>query len=167
MAGWDSYQAAASATRPGLRLVIAGAGPLGPEVAAWAATRPSVELVGQLDRDQCSDLMARARGVLLPSAWEETFGLVVVEAMAVGTPPIASAHGSFPELISSGVDGVLFTPGDPADLGRVLNDLEASPDQFEKYGTQARLTYERRFDPERSIDDLIKIYHYAKEHPAA
>ena len=165
MAGWDRYRAGARAGEAGLRLVIAGAGPLDQEVAAWAATRPSVELVGQLDRDQCSDLMARARGVLLPSAWEETFGLVVVEAMAVGTPPIASGHGSFPELISSGMDGVLFTPGDPADLGRVIGDLEATPDQFEKYGAQARLTYERRFDPQRSMDDLLKIYRYAREHP--
>jgi glycosyltransferase involved in cell wall biosynthesis len=165
MAGWDCYRAGAGGA--GLRLVIAGAGPLDQEVAAWAATRPSVELVGQLDRDQCSGLMARARGVLLPSAWEETFGLVVVEAMAVGTPPIASGHGSFPELINSGVDGVLFTPGDPADLGRVINDLEASPDQFEKYGAQARLTYEQRFDPQRSLDDLLKIYRYAREHPVS
>jgi glycosyltransferase involved in cell wall biosynthesis len=164
MAGWDSYRAGAG--DGGLRLVIAGAGPLEQEVAAWAATRPSVELVGQVDRDRCSDLMARARGVLLPSAWEETFGLVVVEAMAVGTPPIASGHGSFTELISSEVDGVLFRPGDPADLGRVINDLETSPDQFEKYGAQARMTYERRFDPQRSMDSLLEIYRYARDHPA-
>jgi glycosyltransferase involved in cell wall biosynthesis len=119
-----------------------------------------------VDRDRCSDLMARARGVLLPSAWEETFGLVVVEAMAVGTPPIASGHGSFTELISSEVDGVLFRPGDPADLGRVINDLETSPDQFEKYGAQARMTYERRFDPQRSMDSLLEIYRHAIQHPA-
>jgi glycosyltransferase involved in cell wall biosynthesis len=164
MAGWDSYRAGAG--DGGLRLVIAGAGPLEQEVAAWAATRPSVELVGQVDRERCADLMARAGGVLLPSAWEETFGLVVVEAMAVGTPPIASGHGSFPELISSEVDGVLFRPGDPADLGRVINDLETRPDQFEKYGAQARMTYERRFDPQRSMDSLLEIYRYAREHPA-
>jgi glycosyltransferase involved in cell wall biosynthesis len=164
MAGWDSYLAAART--PGLRLVIAGAGPLENEVAAWASSRPSVELVGQVDQDRCSDLMARARGVVLPSAWEETFGLVVVEAMAVGTPPIASGHGSFTELITPEVDGVLFAPGDPAALGAVLADADTSPDRFEKYGAQARLTYEQRFDPERSIDDLLRIYRYACEHPA-
>jgi glycosyltransferase involved in cell wall biosynthesis len=163
MAGWDRYRAGAG--DPGLRLVIAGAGPLEREVAAWAAARPSVELVGQVSRDRCAELMAGARGVLLPSAWEETFGLVVVEAMAVGTPPVASRHGSFPELISPDVDGVLFTPGDPTALGRVIKDMETSPEQFEKYGAQARLTYERRFDPQRSLDDLIGIYDYAREHP--
>jgi glycosyltransferase involved in cell wall biosynthesis len=109
--------------------------------------------------------MAGARAILLPSAWEETFGLVVVEAMAVGTPPVASGHGSFTELISPDLDGVLFTPGDPAALGQVISDVEARPELFEKYGMQARLTYEQRFDPQRSLDDLVRIYRYASEHP--
>ncbi|MGH3273953.1 MAG: glycosyltransferase [Streptosporangiaceae bacterium] len=163
MAGWDSYLRGAQDST--LRLVIAGAGPLAREVATWAASRPSVEMAGQLDQRQCAALMARARGVLLPSAWEETFGLVVVEAMAAGTPPIASGHGSFPELITPDVDGVLFTPGDPAALGRVLHDVDASPGRFARYGAQARRTYERRFDPERSIEDLLSIYNYARGHP--
>jgi glycosyltransferase involved in cell wall biosynthesis len=58
----------------------------------------------------------------------------------------------------------MFDPGDPADLGRVISDLEAAPDQFEKYGAQARLTYEQRFDPERSMAHLLEIYRYAMEH---
>ena len=47
--------------------------------------------------------MARARAVVLPSAWEETFGLVAVEAMASGVAPIAAGHGSFTELITPGL----------------------------------------------------------------
>ena len=78
--------------------------------------------------------MASPAAVVLPSEWEETFGLVVVEAMAVGVPPLASAHGSFPELVTDGVDGALFAPGDPAALGAALADADASPGQFEKYG---------------------------------
>jgi len=68
MAGWDCYRAAAGDT--GLRLVIAGAGPLEREVTAWASTRPCVEVVGQLGSEQCSELISRARAVLLPSAWK-------------------------------------------------------------------------------------------------
>jgi glycosyltransferase involved in cell wall biosynthesis len=162
MAGWDCYLAGGGS---GLSLVIAGSGPLEPEVAAWAASRPSVRLTGQLDRDECAGLMASARAVLLPSAWEETFGLVVVEAMAAGTPPVASGHGSFPELITSESDGVLFAPGDPAALGRAIADADDNPERFEKLGAQARATYERRFDPGASIDELLRIYRYALEHP--
>ena len=117
-------------------------------MADWAASRPSVELVGQLGSDRCAELIARARAVMLPSAWEETFGLVAVEAMAAGTAPIAAGHGSFTELITPGVDGVLFRPGDPAALAAVLADADENPEQYETYGDQARKSYEQRFDPQ-------------------
>jgi glycosyltransferase involved in cell wall biosynthesis len=168
MAGWDGYlrRSGAAAAFPGLRLVIAGAGPMEQEVAAWAASRPSVELPGQLSAQRCAERVASARAVLVPSAWEETFGLVVVEAMAAGVPPIASGHGSFVELISHGVDGVLFRPGDPGALAEVIADAGANPAQYEVYGKQARVTYEQRFDPQRSLEHLLEIYRFAIAHPA-
>jgi glycosyltransferase involved in cell wall biosynthesis len=164
MTGWDRYQSTSRV--PGLRLVIAGAGPLEAEVAAWASARPSVQMVGQVDGDGCSDLMSRARAVIVPSAWEETFGLVVVEAMAVGVPPIASDHGSFVELITPGVDGALFRPGDPAALALVIADVDAHPERYETYGQQARKTYEQQFNPERNLEQLLEIYRFAIAHPA-
>lgn len=165
MAGWDGYLRRADATALGLRLVIAGAGPLEQEVTAWAATRPSVDMLGQVSAERCAQELAKARAVLVPSAWEETFGLVVVEAMAAGVPPIATGHGSFVELINHGVDGVLFRPGDPAALAEVLADAEANPDQYEMYGKQARVTYEQKFDPHRSLEHLLEIYRFAIAHP--
>jgi glycosyltransferase involved in cell wall biosynthesis len=166
MAGWDHYRAAAGHGDAGLRLLMVGAGPLQDEVTAWAASRPSVELAGQVDGATCARLMSGARAVLLPSAWEETFGLVVVEAMALGVPPVASAHGSFTELITDGVDGVLFRPGDPAALGHAVADIAAEPARYATYGRQARETYAKRFDPERNLNQLIEIYRYAIDHPA-
>ena len=163
MAGWDRY--AGSSGRRGLRLVVVGAGPLETEVAAWAAERPGVSTVGQVNAQRCAELMAAARAVLLPSAWEETFGLVAIEAMALGVPPVAADHGSFPELITPGVDGALFRPGDPAALASVLTDIEEHAERYEAYGKQARLTYEQRFDPECSIEQLLEIYRYATMHP--
>jgi glycosyltransferase involved in cell wall biosynthesis len=164
MAGWDRYHS--SSSRRGLRLVIAGAGPLQDEVAGWASNRPSVEMVGQVDSGRCSELISQARAVLVPSAWEETFGLVVVEAMAVGTPSIAAGHGSFVELINPGVDGVLFRSGDPAALALAIADVDAHPEQYETYGEQARKTYEQRFDPDQSLKHLLEIYQFAIAHPA-
>ena len=163
MAGWDRYRATAGDT--GLRLVIAGSGPLEREVAAWASARPSVQMVGQLASERCSELISRARAVLLPSAWEETFGLVAIEAMALGVPPIASGHGSFPELITPEVDGVLFQPGDPAALAQAVADAQAHPEQFWNYGEKARKTYEQRFDPQHSAERLLEIYRFAIAHP--
>lgn len=164
MAGWDRYSG--KSDKPGLSLVIAGGGPLDGEVAAWASVRPSVDMVGHVSSGRCAELISRARAVLLPSAWEETFGLVAVESMAAGVPPIAAAHGSFPELITPGVDGVLFRPGDPAALGLAIADVEQNPERYEAYGHQARKTYEQRFDPQRSVEELLGIYRFAITHPA-
>lgn len=164
MAAWDRYRGMSQG--PGLRLVIAGAGPLEHEVAAWASTRPSVEMAGLVPAARCLELMSQARAVLVPSTWEESFGLVVVEAMAVGSPPIAAEHGSFVELIEPGVDGALFRPGDPAALALVIADVEAHPGRYETYGNQARETYERRFNPEHSLKRLLEIYSFAIAHPA-
>lgn len=163
MRGWDRYRD--SAGDDALRLVIAGGGPLDDEVRAWAATRPSVEVAGHLSKQECAELVSRSRGVLLPSQWEETFGLVVVEAMAAGVAPIATAHGSFPELIDDGVDGVLFQPGDPDDLAKTLLDVDGNPERYSEYGRAARATYERRFEPSHSADRLLEIYRFAVARP--
>jgi glycosyltransferase involved in cell wall biosynthesis len=163
MAGWDCYRR--KSEEPGLNLVIVGGGPLEDEVAAWASARPSVEMTGTVSGDRCAELISRARAVLLPSVWEETFGLVAVEAMAAGVPPIAAGHGSFTELITPGVDGALFSPGDPAALALAIADVEKNPEQYEVYGDQARKTYEQRFDPQRSVEELLEIYRFAITHP--
>lgn len=163
MAGWDDY--CRRSGEPGLNLVIAGGGPLHGEMEAWARPRPSVDMTGPLSSDKCADLISRARAVLLPSACEETFSLVAVEAMAAGVPPIAAGHGSFTELITSGQDGVLFKPGDPAALALAIADVERNPERYEIYGDRARKTYEQRFNPQRSVEDLLGIYRFAIRHP--
>jgi glycosyltransferase involved in cell wall biosynthesis len=122
-------------------------------------------MVGQVSSARCSELVSRARAVVLPSICEETFGLVAVEAMAAGVPAIAAGHGSFVELITPGVDGVLFWPGDPAALMLALADVAAHPERYEAYGHEARKTYERRFAPEHNLDQLIEIYRFAMDHP--
>jgi len=163
MAGWDRYRG--NSADPALNLVIVGGGSLGDEVTAWASALPSVQMTGTVSGDRCAELISQARAVLLPSSWEETFGLVAVEAMAAGVPPIAAGHGSFTELITPGVDGVLFNPGDPAALALAIADVERNPERYEVYGDQARKTYEARFDPQRSIEELLGIYRFAITHP--
>lgn len=163
MAAWDRYVAGSDVAR--LRLVIAGSGPLENEVAEWAATRPSVQMAGLVPAGQCAELMASARAVVVPSVWEEPFGLVVVEAMASGTPPIAADHGSFPELITPGVDGMLFRPGDAASLAAIIADVDAHPGKYETFGTRARESYEHRFNPEHSLKHLLEIYSFAIANP--
>ena len=163
MAAWDRYLS--SSHVPGLRLVIAGTGSLDREVAAWASGRPSVEMLGLIPPAQVRKVMSRARAILAPSVWEEPFGLVVVEAMAAGTPAIAAGHGSFTELVTPGTDGVLFRPGDPGGLADAVADVAAHPEKYESYGRRARETYEQRFNPDHSLKHLLEIYSFAITHP--
>jgi glycosyltransferase involved in cell wall biosynthesis len=163
MAGWDRYLARTS--EPTLRLSIAGNGPLMPAVQQWAGSREDVDLLGVLDRAGCRDLISRSRAVVVPSAWEETFGLVVVEAMAGGVAVVAAGHGSLPELISDGANGRLFRPRDAGDLAAVLEDVATDPDRWREMGTQARSTYEDRWDPDTNLAELLDIYRFAIDNP--
>jgi hypothetical protein len=124
-------------------------------------------MAGLLSGDECADLMARSRAVIVPSTWEEPFGLVVVEAMAAGTPVIASGHGSFTELVTPGVDGDLFPPSDAAALATAIALVAAEPEKYEVYGKQARETYEQKFNPEASLRNLLEIYNFAIANPAS
>jgi glycosyltransferase involved in cell wall biosynthesis len=163
MDAWDRFQKVVPDGR--LQLIIAGGGPLEAQVTQWAASRPSVSAVGIVSAQECSEILARSRAVLLPSQCEETFGLVVVEAMAAGAPPVAARQGPFPELISDGSDGVLFDPRDAASLVSILTDIEANPRRYERFGETARETYQGRFDPTENIKSLVAIYEFAIENP--
>jgi glycosyltransferase involved in cell wall biosynthesis len=66
---------------------------------------PDVTLLDQVDFSRKVELMGSAGGLLFPIAWNEPFGLVVVEAMACGTPVIATSCAAVPELVLSGVTG--------------------------------------------------------------
>ena len=165
MAAWDQYRSQSGASE--LRLVIAGSGVLEQEVTAWAAGHRSVVMVGHADPARCSELMSRARAVVLPSICEETFGLVVVEAMAVGVPSVGAGHGALVELITPGVDGVLFPPGNAEALSAAIADVETRPERYEAYGQQARETYLKRFDPDRNLEQLLDIYRFAITNPAS
>jgi len=122
-------------------------------------------MLGFIPPGQVRELTARARAVLVPSVWEEPFGLMVIEAMAAGTPAIAAGHGSFTELVTPGADGVLFQPGDPDALADAVADVAAHPEKYESYGRRARESYEQRFNPDHSLKHLLEIYSFAMTYP--
>jgi glycosyltransferase involved in cell wall biosynthesis len=73
-----------------------------------------VTMFGVADATTKRELLARAAGLLFPVVWEEPFGMVMLEAMACGTPVIALHRGSVPEVVVDGVTGVICA--DPTDL---------------------------------------------------
>jgi len=163
MRAWDAFRF--RRPRSPLRLVVVGGGEMAAEVARWATQHPSVTIAGHVSRSEVFGILAASRAVVVPSQWEETFGMVAVEAMAVGTAPVASAHGAFPELISPGSDGALFSPADVDGLVDVLADVEDHPRRWDEYGQQGRQTYRNRFSPDVGIARLLEIYRFAVKHP--
>jgi glycosyltransferase involved in cell wall biosynthesis len=64
-----------------------------------------VQVHGECDQEQKADLLGRAAALLFPIQWAEPFGLVMIEAMACGTPVVAWRNGSVPEVVDDGVTG--------------------------------------------------------------
>ncbi|RSN56914.1 glycosyl transferase [Amycolatopsis sp. WAC 04182] len=160
MTAWDRIAAAGGL---GMPLVIAGTGPMQDEVARWAEGRDDVRYEGLRSKAECAELVTRAAVAVAPSEWLETFGLVVVEAMAAGVPTVAAAHGAFRELVEDGVTGLLHEPGDAESLARRLREVVGDAGRNRELGLAARLVYEQEFTPEVGLDRLIGGYRDAIE----
>jgi glycosyltransferase involved in cell wall biosynthesis len=96
------------------------------------------------------DLLAGASCLLNPLAWDEPFGLVMVEALACGTPVVATARGSVPELIDDGRTG--FVGADEAELAGCL------PHVAELDRSACRKDAAERFSAERMVADHVALY---------
>jgi glycosyltransferase involved in cell wall biosynthesis len=104
------------------RLVIAGEGPELVALQALAAGLglENVTFAGFLNHEAQKDLWAGAAFSVIPSVWQEPFGMVVLEAWAKGRPVVAHRIGALPELITHGVNGFLAAPDNPAELAAVM-----------------------------------------------
>jgi glycosyltransferase involved in cell wall biosynthesis len=153
---WDLVAPRARAA--GVELVLAGAGPLEDMVTDWAASEPSVRYVGPQSAQACRDLVGASLAVVVPSRWQEPFGLVAIEAMCGGVPPITPDDGSFPDLIRQGVDGLRYRQGDPASLAAALLTVIDDRESARRMGDAARRTYEARFTPESNVRALEAVY---------
>lgn len=80
-----------------LPLVVAGTGPLRGELSARAERTPGLEVLGWVERDRLSALYRRARALLLPSRWQEPFGIAGIEALSFGVPVVAWESGGVGE----------------------------------------------------------------------
>ncbi|MGH3876913.1 MAG: glycosyltransferase [Actinophytocola sp.] len=158
MTAWDRLAADGGL---GLPLVLAGTGPLQDEVARWARDRDDVRYHGLADPAACRDLLARSAAAVVPSTWLETFGLVVVEAMAAGVPAVVAGHGSLAELVDDGVTGLTHRPGDAASLAESLRRIVADPEHNRALGKAARADYEQRFGPRAGLANLVAGYRAA------
>ena len=108
-------------------------------------------------RDGLADRYEAADVVVFPSEWEEPFGLVPVEAMACGTPVVATGVGGSAEYLEDGVNCLLFTPGDSASLALAVRRLRDDADLRRRLVVRGEATA-RRFELRRVTDSFEHHY---------
>lgn len=111
---------------------------------------PHVEFLGEINEHEKEDLLGNAKAVLFPIDWPEPFGLVMIEAMACGTPVIAFENGSVPEIIDSGETGFIVQGIDEAVQALKRVDIIDRD--------QCRATFERRFSVSQMASRYSKLY---------
>lgn len=112
--------------------------------------RADVTILGELDEEARDQLVAGSRASLVPSAWPEPFGLVVIEALACGTPVLARRVGAIPEILRDGIDGFV---GDDAQQLAFLDDRLA---QLDRAAIQSAAL--DRFAVGRMVDGYEALY---------
>ena len=108
------------------------------------------ELTGEVDENSKEGFLAGASALLFPIDWPEPFGLVMIEAMACGTPVIAFRQGSVPEVIEHGVSGFVVDDEQEA--------LEAVRRIHELDRTKVRQAFEQRFTVTTMADKYLALY---------
>jgi glycosyltransferase involved in cell wall biosynthesis len=138
-------------------LLVAGDGPLRPDVARRAATTPSVHYLGHLDDEGKRAAFARAGWLVFPSRGAETFGLACAEALMAGRPIIAAADARPPMATDT---SVLLFPA-PAGLSGVLARAAGMPArEYDRMAASAAADG-RRLDWDAHIDTLLDVYRTA------
>lgn len=111
---------------------------------------PNVEYLGEAGEGEKNELLGHAHALLFPIDWPEPFGLVMIEALACGTPVVAFRCGSVPEVLEHGITGF------------VVDTMDEAVRAVERVSTlsrrRCREAFERRFTASRMADDYAAIY---------
>lgn len=111
---------------------------------------PGVEYIGEIDEQQKTRFLGEALALLFPVDWPEPFGLVLIEAMACGTPVLAFRRGSVAEVLENGRTGII--------VDSVEEAIAAVPNVLALDRHAVRRRFEQRFSARRMADDYLALY---------
>ena len=112
--------------------------------------QPGIEYIGEISDREKPEFLSGALGLLVPINWPEPFGLVMIEAMACGTPVLAFNRGSVPEIVEDGLTG--YVVEDEAGALGAIDRLIALPRD------KIRQRFEKRFTASRMANDYLEVY---------
>ncbi|MDT8069760.1 MAG: glycosyltransferase family 4 protein [Terriglobia bacterium] len=139
-------------------LIYAGDGPMLHELKALRDHLPAKRNILILGyRNDVQELIRAGDLCVVPSLWQEAFGMSVLEPMAFAKPVVATKVGGIPELVEDGVTGCLVSPGDESTLSKAILELLTNPTKATNMGVAARERVAKQFAPERQISQLISV----------
>jgi len=136
------------------KLIVAGTGT---DLEKYkAAATNNVKFTGFLNRDELNIIMAKAKAVIVPSQWYETFGMVIIEAFSNAVPVIVGDIGNIGILVNDGVTGKKFKYDSADSLADMIKEYESM--NQDALRMNARKCYEDYYSPEVNYNRLMKIY---------
>jgi glycosyltransferase involved in cell wall biosynthesis len=111
---------------------------------------PGIEYVGEINERRKNEFLGEASALLFPVDWPEPFGLVMIEAMACGTPVLAFRRGSVPEILEHGVTGAIVDTAEEA--------ISVLPQMLALDRRRIRRSFEQRFTSTRMAKDYLQVY---------
>jgi glycosyltransferase involved in cell wall biosynthesis len=143
---------------PSIPLKVVGDGPFSPLAAAAVKEMPWIEWLGYKPPSEVLQLMGEARALVLPSLWYETFGLVVIEAFAKGTPAIVPDGGALKELVRHGCNGFHFDARSADALAGTVQAALNGNDRLAEMGRSARADFLETYTAAANAKALVEFY---------
>lgn len=152
-------------SHPEIRLLIVGDGPERDTITRGAqelGIAGNVHFAGH--REDVADLLSTMEVFILPSLAED-FGRVVIEAMAMDRPVVATAAGGVPEIVLESVTGLLVPPADPAAMAQAVSTLLADPSRAQAMGRAGRQRVEKHYNLQRHAELVEAVYDEVLQEP--
>jgi len=146
---------------PLTRLIIAGDGPAKADLKKYTdelELSDSVDFLGWVEPERIPELMNTVTMVVMPSRWNEPFGLVALQAAQMARPVVAARVGGLPEVVIHGETGILVEKEDPDALGEAMKFILSHPGTAVQMGEAARCRAQQVFNWERFVNNYDALY---------
>ncbi|OVE74982.1 hypothetical protein BVX97_05970 [bacterium E08(2017)] len=145
---------------PEIDLKVMGTGPLEDEMKSYIKHHAinNVEMLGFKTGQEKYDIIRDSAFTIIPSIWNEVFGLIALESFSCGKPVIASDIGSLPYVVQDNKTGILVEPGNAASLTKAIVSLYEDKSRIEEMGHNAYNAFKNEFSPENSYRILMEVF---------